>query len=173
MNRRKLFTIVIVLAASIAAAFFGYRFFMGKKLRTNAIERTLAIIKPDAVRARNTGKIIDRIEQEGYTIIDLKKVHLDREPAERLYQNERKQSFFNGLVDFMTSGPIVVMILEKMNAVADWRDLVGESNPKKAKQQSLRHQFGTDIRHNGVHASDSHDEAIREIKLFFADRIKA
>jgi|688.fasta_scaffold672911_2 nucleoside-diphosphate kinase len=173
MNRSKLLYIIATLALVTAGAFFGYRLFSGKKLRTNAIERTLAIIKPDAIRARNTGKIIDRIEQEGYTIIDLKKITLDREPAERLYQNERKESFFNGLIDFMTSGPVVVMILEKMNAVADWRDLIGDTNPKKAKQHTLRHQFGTDVRHNGIHGSSAHDEATREIKLFFADRMKA
>ncbi len=164
---------IIFVAVLAIAAFFGYRFVTRKKIRSNTIEQTLAIIKPDAVRAKNTGKIIDRIEQEGYTIVDMKKVTLDREPAERLYQQLTKESYFSGAIDFITSGPVVVLILEKMNAVADWRDLIGECNPKKARPDTLRHQFGTDIRHNGLHGSDSQTEAVREIKLFFADRIKA
>ncbi len=173
MKRFNVFAIVIFIAVLGATLFFGYRFLTHKKLRSNTIERTLAMIKPDAVRAKNTGKIIDRIETEGYTINQMKKVTLDREPEERLYQHLKKESYFAGLIDFITSGPVVVLILEKMNAIADWRDLIGEGNPKKARQDTLRHQFGTDIRHNAVHGSSSPEEAVREIKLFFADRIKA
>ncbi len=173
MKQFNVFAIVIFTAILGTTLFFGYRFLTRKKLRSNTIERTLAIIKPDAVRAKNTGKIIDRIEQESYTIIDMKKVTLDREPAERLYQHLKKESYFSGLIDFITSGPVVVLILEKMNAIADWRDLIGCTDPKKARTETIRHQFGSDIRHNAVHGSDNHEAAIREIKLFFADRIKA
>lgn len=153
-------------------AFFGYRFLTHKKLRSNTIERTLLIIKPDAVRAKNTGKIIERIEQEGFTLIDLKKIHLDREPAEQLYAHLKNKSFFSGLIDFMTSGPIVVLILEKINAIADLNDLLGASDPRKAQERTLRREFGTDIRHNGLHNATTQEQAQREIKLFFADRFK-
>jgi nucleoside-diphosphate kinase len=162
-----LFLAIISIASIIAVKFFGVR-----KLRSNTIERTLAIIKPDAVRARYTGKIIDRIELEGYTIVDLKKVTLDREQVEKFYSAHKSKTFFNGLVDFMVSGPIVVMILEKINALADWRDLIGTTDPQKAKDGTLRKQFGTDIRHNALHGSANHAAGNKEIKFFFADRIK-
>jgi len=172
MKRSRIIALIFVVIALGLVGLISYRFFYIKKIRSNTIERTLAIIKPDAVRAKNTGKIIDRIEQEGFTVIDLKKVTLDREPAEQLYQKDKNKSFFSGVIDFMTSGPVVALILEKVNAIADFADLVGNVDPRKAGDRTLRRQFGTDIRHNGVHGSDSPENAQREIKLFFADRFK-
>jgi nucleoside-diphosphate kinase len=172
--KRSILAIIVVIGAMVvgATAFFGYRFLMHKKLRSNTIERTLVIIKPDAVKAKNTGKIIDKIEQEGFAVIDLKKIHLDRDHAEQLYTPLKNKSFFSGLIDFMTSGPIVVIILEKINAIADLNDLMGPSDPRKAPEHTLRRQFGTDVRHNGLHHTATQDAAQREIKMFFADRFK-
>lgn len=172
MKRSTLFIIITALIAIGITAFLGHRFLMHKKLRSNTVERTLLIIKPDAVNAKNTGKIIDKIEHDGFTIIDLKKIHLDREPAEQLYLPLKNKSFFSGLIDFMTSGPIIVLMLEKMNAIADLNDFVGPSDPRKAKEHTLRRHFGTDIRHNALHNATTAEDAQREIKLFFADRFK-
>ncbi len=160
------------LAISIGLIYFGYRWFVKKNIRRNVIERTLAIVKPDAVRAHHTGKIIDKIEQENFTVIDLRKVQLDREQAEKFYEMHKDKKFFHQLVDYMTGGPVVVMILEKMNAIIDWRDLMGATDPAKAKEGSIRKLFGTDIGKNAVHGSDSPEAAHREIRFFFADRIK-
>jgi len=172
MKRSWLIAGIITIALGSAALFLGYRHFFGRKRYTNTIQRTLAIIKPDAVRAKNTGKIIDRAEHEGFTVVDLKKVQLDREQVEQFYGEFRGKSWFNGMVDFMTSGPAVVMILEKINAIPDWRDLIGSTDPRRAKDGTLRRQFGTDIRHNAVQGSDNAENALREIKFFFADRFK-
>ncbi|MFA6262850.1 MAG: nucleoside-diphosphate kinase [Candidatus Babeliales bacterium] len=139
-------------------------------LRSNAVERTLAIIKPDAVNAHLTGKIIDRIEQAGFTILDMRKIKLEAEQAEKLYTTYRKENFFHQLIDHMTSGPIVVMILEKLNAIPDWRDMVGETDPMQAKDGTLRKQFGINIWQNAVQGSRDAKAATYEINLFFADR---
>jgi nucleoside-diphosphate kinase len=138
--------------------------------RSNTIERTLAIIKPDAVSAHLTGKIIDHIEQAGFTILDLRKIKLEPEQAEKLYANYRKENFFHQLIDHMTSGPIIVMILEKLNAISDWRDMVGETDPLHAKEGTLRKQFGINIWQNAVQGSRDAQAAAHEINLFFADR---
>lgn len=165
-----LFISIVSIVAFITVGFFGYRWYFQRPLRTNTVERTLAIIKPDAVKTHNTGKIIDKIEQADFSIIDLRKVHLDREQAEKFYEEHRGKKFFHQLVDFMTSGPVVVMILEKINAVADWRDLMGATDPAKAREGSMRKLFGTDMTKNAVHGSDSTKSAHREIRFFFADR---
>ena len=153
--KRSLVFIFFGICITAMIAFAGYRWYTKKFGRSNQIERTLAIIKPDAVKAHATGKIIDRIEQDGFTIIDLRKVQLEREQAEKFYAAHKDKKFFHQLVDYMISGPIVVMILEKLNAIPDWRALMGDTDPTKAKAGTIRKQFGTDIGKNAVHGSDS------------------
>jgi len=164
--------ITAALALGVLALGYGAYVLFIKNRNSNRIEQTLAIIKPDAVRAKNTGKIIDRIEQEGFTIIDLKKVQLDKEGAEKFYEAHKNKKFFNDLVNFMTSGPVVVMILEKQNAIKAWREFMGSTNPVEAKEGTIRKQFGSNVEQNATHGSDSFDAAIREIKFFFFERIK-
>ena len=138
-----------------------------RKARLNVIQQTLAMIKPDAVKAKHTGKIIDRIEHEGFTIIDLKKIHLGAEQAERFYEMHKGKGFFKDLVDFMSGGPIVVLILEKENGIDAWRKLMGATDPAKADIGTIRAEFGTNVGNNAVHGSDSAEAATREIKFFF------
>src|SRR5579862_454077 len=145
-------------AVTVGLLMLGYGAYkLFKNRHHNRIEQTLAIIKPDAVRAKNTGKIIDRIEQEGFTIIDLKKVQFDKEGAEKFYEAHKNKKFFNDLVNFMTSGPIIVLILEKENAIQAWRDLMGSTNPAEAKERTIRKQFGSNVTQNAAHGSDSTD----------------
>ncbi len=131
------------------------------------MEQTLAIIKPDAVGAGNTGKIIDIIESKGFIIDRIEKGLLKKELAEIFYEAHKEKPFFNELVNFISSGPIVVMLLRKDNAIADWRALMGSTDPQKAEKGTLRNLFGTDITHNVVHGADSPENAAREITLFF------
>ena len=131
------------------------------------MERTLAIIKPDAVKAKNTGKIIDRIEQENFEIICLKKINLTKNTAERFYEVHKGKAFFDELMQFMTSGPIVVMVLEKENAIQAWRDLMGPTDPAKASEDTLRKLYGTNVGINATHGSDALETAKREISFFF------
>ncbi|MFA6527294.1 MAG: nucleoside-diphosphate kinase [Candidatus Babeliales bacterium] len=133
------------------------------------MERTLAIIKPDAVKALNTGKIIDRIEQEGFSIVGLAKIHLDNEQAEEFYAVHKERGFFGELVSFMSSGPIVVLALEKEGAVKAWRDLMGATDPVKAEPGTLRKLFGTNVGENATHGSDSLENAAIELNFFFED----
>lgn len=133
------------------------------------MERTLAIIKPDAVRARNTGKIIDHIERAGFDIIGMKKLHLSREEAELFYAVHRERRFFGELVDFMISGPVVVLALEKDNAIAAWRDLMGATNPDEAAEGTMRRLFGANIGENATHGSDSPETARTEVAFFFPE----
>ncbi len=172
MNKHTVLYVLVGLIVTIGIAFLGYRWYSKRFMPSNKIEQTLAIIKPDAVLSHYTGKIIDRIEQEGFTILDMRKVYLEREQAEKFYEVHKGKSFYNQLVDYMTSGPVVVMILEKLNAITEWRDLMGATDPAKAKEGTIRKQFGTDIGKNAVHGSDSSAAATTEIKFFFADRIK-
>lgn len=165
-------SIIAALALGVLVLGYGAYLLFIKHRNGNRIEQTLAIIKPDAVRAKNSGKIIDRIEQEGFTIIDLKKVQLDKEGAEKFYEALKNKKFFNDLVNFMTSGPVIVMILEKQNAIQAWRDFMGSTNPAEAKEGTIRKQFGSNIEQNAAHGSDSSDAAKREIKFFFFERIK-
>ena len=172
MKKSTIVFFIVAISLGIFASFLTYKHFFARRVRRNVIERTLAIVKPDAVRAKNSGKIIDRIEQEGFTIIDMRKIQLDKEQAAQFYGEHQKKSFFSGLVDFMCSGPVIVLLLEKLNAIADWRDLMGSTDGQKSQEGTLRKQFGTDVRNNAVHGSDSPEAAEREIKFFFADRFK-
>ena len=133
-----------------------------------AIEHTFAIIKPDAVAAGHTGKIIDLIESNGFTIKNLKKVTLTRAQAEGFYHVHAARPFFGELCDFMTSGPCVVMILEKDGAVLAWRDLMGATDPKKAAAGTVRALFGTSIGSNASHGSDALETAAFETQYFFS-----
>ena len=131
------------------------------------IERTLAIIKPDAVSAKNSGKIIDMIEQNGFEILHMRKINLDRAKAEEFYAVHKEKPFFQDLVKFITSGPVIVMALEKENAIADWRKLMGVTDSKKAEDGTVRKFYGTDIEKNAVHGSDSPETAKFELGIFF------
>jgi nucleoside-diphosphate kinase len=131
------------------------------------VERTLAIIKPDAVKKRLVGKIIDRIEEEGFEIIEMKLVRLTREAARGFYIVHKDKPFYAGLTDFMSSGPAVVMILEGENAIARWRDTMGATDPAQAEPETLRRIYGFSVERNAVHGSDGPETAAWEIKYFF------
>jgi nucleoside-diphosphate kinase len=129
---------------------------------------TFGIIKPDAVRAGNTGKIIQRIIDSGFRIRALKLIHMSRKEAEGFYAVHRERPFFAGLTEFMSSAPCVVMALEKEGAVRAWRDLMGATDPAKADQGTLRKEFGGSVGENAVHGSDSDENAAIEISYFFS-----
>lgn len=133
------------------------------------MEQTLSIIKPDAVQKGVIGKIIDRFESNGLRIAAMKKIKLDEERAGGFYAEHRERPFFKDLVAFMTSGPVVVMVLEGENAIAKNRDLMGATNPKEAAAGTIRADFAESIDANAVHGSDSKESAAREIKYFFSD----
>jgi nucleoside-diphosphate kinase len=129
---------------------------------------TFGIIKPDAVRAGYTGKIIQRIVDSGFRIRALKLIHISRKEAEGFYAVHRERPFFAGLTEFMSSAPCVVMALEKEGAVKAWRDLMGATDPAKADQGTLREEFGGSVGENAVHGSDSDENAAIEIAYFFS-----
>ncbi|MFC1894331.1 nucleoside-diphosphate kinase [Candidatus Dependentiae bacterium] len=131
------------------------------------VEKTLAIIKPDSVEDKNVGKIIDRIEQEGFNILEMKKTQLITKQAENFYAVHKGKPFLSELVEYVTSGPVIVMVLEKENAIADWRKLMGATDPAKAEENTLRKLYGTHIGRNATHGSDSPENAEIEIKFFF------
>ena len=133
------------------------------------MEQTLSIIKPDAVQKGVIGKIIDRFESNGLRIAAMKKIKLSEEVAGGFYAEHRERPFFGDLVVFMTSGPVVVMVLEGENAIAKNRDLMGATNPKEAEAGTIRADFAESIDANAVHGSDSKESAAREIKYFFSD----
>lgn len=132
-------------------------------------EKTLAIIKPDAVAAKNAGKIIDIIENNNFEIIRMQKVHLTNDQARKFYAAHKDKKFFNELINFMTSGPIIVMALGKENAIKEWRNLMGNTNPETSSEGSIRKQFGTNIQLNAVHGSDAPETAKQELLFFFPD----
>src|SRR5690606_7652463 len=134
-----------------------------------AIERTLSIIKPDATRRNITGKIIDRLESAGLRVIAQKRVRWTREEAERFYAVHRERPFFNDLVEFMTSGPIVLQQLEGENAVARNREVMGATDPAQAEPGTIRKDFAESIEANSVHGSDSVENAAQEIAMCFTE----
>jgi nucleoside-diphosphate kinase len=134
-----------------------------------ATERTFSIIKPDATRRNLTGKIIDRLETSGLRIIASKRMWLSQKQAEGFYAVHKERPFFHDLVKFMTSGPVVVQVLEGANAVAKYREVMGATDPKKANPGTIRKDFAESIEANSVHGSDSPENAAIEIKFFFAD----
>ncbi|MCK9173339.1 MAG: nucleoside-diphosphate kinase [Desulfuromonas thiophila] len=132
------------------------------------MERTFAIIKPDAFVAGHAGKILARIYQEGFKVVGLKKLYLSKVEAEGFYYVHRERPFFGELTDFMSSGPCVVMALEADNAIMKWRDLMGATDPAKAAEGTLRREFGTSIGENATHGSDAPETAAFELSYFFA-----
>jgi len=133
------------------------------------MEQTLSIIKPDAVAKGVIGKILDRFESNGLRIAALKKLQLTKEQAGNFYDIHRERPFFNDLVEFMTSGPVVVSVLEGENAVAKNRELMGATNPQEAAPGTIRADFAESIDANAVHGSDSLENAKNEIKFFFEE----
>ena len=129
---------------------------------------TFGIIKPDAVRAKHTGAMIQRILDNGFRFRGLKLIHMSRQQAEGFYEVHRERPFFAGLTEFMSSGPCVVMALEKEGAVKAWRDLMGATDPAKAEAGTLRKEFGGSVGENAVHGSDSDENAAIEISYFFS-----
>jgi nucleoside-diphosphate kinase len=131
------------------------------------MERTFAIIKPDAMRARTAGRILARIENAGFTIRALRLEHLTKKEAEGFYAVHRERPFFASLTDFMSSGPCIVMALEAPEAIRKWRDLMGATDPLKATEGTLRREFGASIENNATHGSDAPDTAAFELGYFF------
>jgi nucleoside-diphosphate kinase len=132
-----------------------------------AIERTISIIKPDAVAKNVIGEIYSRFEKAGLRIVAAKMVHLSREQAEGFYAVHKERPFFNDLVSFMISGPVVVQVLEGENAIATNRDVMGATNPKDAEPGTIRADFAVSIDENAVHGSDGPETAAQEIAYFF------
>jgi nucleoside-diphosphate kinase len=130
-------------------------------------ERTFAIIKPDALEAKHAGAIINLIELNKFTIVKLEKVQLTKAQAEKFYDIHQDKPFFSELVNYMISGPVIIMALEQENAIQNWRDLMGATNPAKAAPGTLRKMFGTSIGNNATHGSDSPETAAKELKFFF------
>ena len=130
--------------------------------------KTLAIIKPDAVEKGYSGEIIAMIIKAGFKIKAMKMVHLSKSSAEGFYTVHRDRPFFNDLVAYMTSGPCIPIALEKENAVDDYRKLIGATDPAKAEEGTVRKLFAVDIQNNAVHGSDSDENAVKEIALFFS-----
>ena len=130
-------------------------------------ERTFAIIKPDAVKARHAGQILQRIEEAGFGVLALRLQHLSKTEAEGFYAVHRARPFFGSLTDFMSSGPCIVMCLEGEDAIRKWRTLMGATDPAKADSGTLRKQFGTTIEFNATHGSDAPETAAFEIGYFF------
>lgn len=133
-----------------------------------ALERTFSIIKPDATRRNITGKILDRLESAGLRVIAQKRLHLTKAQAEGFYAVHRERPFFNDLVAFMTSGPVVVQVLEGENAIAKNREVMGATNPADAEAGTIRKDFAESIEANSVHGSDAPETAAEEISYFFA-----
>ncbi len=131
------------------------------------VERTFAIIKPDAVKARKAGRILARIEDAGFTIRALRFTHLTKTEAEGFYAVHRARPFFGSLTEFMSSGPCIVMALEAPGAIAKWRTLMGATDPAKAEAGTLRKEFGASIEHNATHGSDAPETAAFELSYFF------
>ena len=132
------------------------------------MERTLTIIKPDAVGAGNIGNILSRLQREGFRILNLKWIHLTRAQAEGFYREHRERPFFSSLIKFMTEGPVLVVALQKERAVADLRKVMGATDPAKAEPGTLRKDYASNIERNAVHGSDSPQSAELELAYFFS-----
>jgi nucleoside-diphosphate kinase len=134
------------------------------------MERTFAIVKPDAVRRGLTGDILKRIEASGLTLVAMRKIHLSRADAEKFYDVHKARPFFSGLCAYMTSGPVVIAVLQGDNAIGKWRQLMGATDPKKADAGTIRKDFGIDVEQNATHGSDAPETAAQEIAFFFPAR---
>ncbi len=134
-----------------------------------AVQRTFSIVKPDATRRNITGKVIDKLETAGLKVVAQKRIHMTKDQAEGFYGVHKERPFFNDLVTFMTSGPVIVQVLEGENAVAKNREVMGATNPKDAEPGTIRAEFAESIEANSVHGSDAPETAAEEIKFFFSD----
>ncbi|MDR0455037.1 MAG: nucleoside-diphosphate kinase [Deferribacteraceae bacterium] len=132
------------------------------------MERTFGIVKPDAVAAGNAGKILESIEANGFKIVGLKRILMSKKVAQQFYVEHKERPFYEDLTSFMSSGPCIVMALEKENAIKSWRDLMGATNPAAAAEGTLRKKFGESIDNNAVHGSDAQETAVRELSFFFS-----
>jgi nucleoside-diphosphate kinase len=132
-----------------------------------ALQRTFAIIKPDAMEAGHAGKILDRIITEGFKVLGMRQMHLTRAQAEGFYAVHRERPFFGELVEFMSRGPIVVLALEADDAINKWRTVIGATDPGKAEDGTIRKLYGKDVGENAVHGSDAPETAAVEIGYFF------
>lgn len=130
--------------------------------------RTLAIIKPDAIQNRLTGKIIGHILDSGFDIIAMKKIHISVAEAKEFYEIHKEKPFYSDLVSFMTSGPCVVLTLQKEEAVEAWRNSIGATDPSEASPGTIRNLYADNVQNNAVHGSDSDENAIKEIAFFFS-----
>jgi nucleoside-diphosphate kinase len=132
------------------------------------MERTLAIVKPDAVQRGLAGEILKRIEAQGLAVSALKKLHLTRAQAERFYEVHKDRPFYQTLCDYMTSGPVVIAVLSGEQAITRWRTVMGATDPAKAAAGTIRKDLGVDVEKNAVHGSDAPETAAREIAFFFS-----
>jgi len=132
------------------------------------MERTLAIVKPDAVENRAVGRIVSRIEHEGFRIVAMRMLRLTRRDAEGFYEVHRARPFFDSLTAYMSSGPVVTLVLERENAVAHWRATMGATDPAKAERGTIRAEMGESIERNAVHGSDGPETAAAETAYFFS-----
>jgi nucleoside-diphosphate kinase len=133
-----------------------------------SLERTLAVIKPDALAARQAGEILAIVEKAGFRILSLRMARLTEPQAKGFYEVHREKPFFAGLVKFMTEGPIIVMALEREDAVRKWRQVMGATNPANAAEGTIRQRFATSIERNSVHGSDAPETAETELRFFFS-----
>lgn len=133
-----------------------------------AVERTLSIIKPDSVEKGKAGAILARFEEEGFVVRALKRIHLTRAEAEGFYAEHKGRGFFDELVTFMSRGPIIVLALEREDAIAKYREVIGATDPAKAADGTIRKLYGANVGENAVHGSDKPASAAREIGYFFA-----
>ena len=133
-----------------------------------AIERTLSIIKPDATRRNITGAIVARLEEAGLRVIAQRRMHLSRAQAEQFYAVHKERAFFDDLCEFMTSGPVVVQVLEGESAITKNREVMGATNPANAEEGTIRRDFGESVEANSVHGSDAPETAAQEIAFFFS-----
>jgi len=133
------------------------------------IEQTLSIIKPDAVERNLEGEIKEMFKNKGFQILKEKKIQIEKSEAEKFYKVHETRPFYNDLCDYLSSGPIVVLVLQKESAVKENRELMGATNPKDAKDETIRKKYGISIDKNSVHGSDSVDNAKLEIDFFFKD----
>lgn len=133
------------------------------------MERTLCIIKPDAVKKNVQGNIIQRILDEGFKVLGMKLVHLNKDQAGKFYEVHKERPFYGELVDFMTSGPCIPIALEKENAVTAWRTLIGATDPAQAEENTIRKLFANSKSENAVHGSDSVENGKLEVNFFFAE----
>ncbi len=135
--------------------------------RSRVVEQTLLIVKPDAVGAHKVGEVLNRLESAGFTIREMRMTRLTEDEARKLYEVHREKPFFLPLVEFMTSGPCLPVLLERENAIAYLREFIGKTNPVEAAPGTIRSDLGTDVQRNAVHASDGPQTARREIAFFF------